>query len=46
MSGWTILALPGAILVWLAHIKGDTASAGALVSLVWIAGYFVSKLWS
>lgn len=40
MNGYTFLALPGAILVMVSHVKGDTASAGALVSLVWLIGWF------
>ena len=38
MSGWTALAIPGAVLIVLSHTKGDISVAGPIVSLVWI-GY-------
>lgn len=39
MNPWTWLALSGAYFCVLAHTKGDTGSAGALIALVWLVAW-------
>lgn len=40
---WTLLAIPGALMVVLSHTQGHVLYAGALVSAVWL-GAAVVKL--